>query len=151
MYKAFVVVCRPTKEVFNVGSEATTVHSKVDERVELSIQENTFEKPTKVTIEITEAPKNIEQNAEEFRDIISVTSFYSIISEGGLPTKSINFKVPLPTNYNGNGNIVILSMNKDEDEENENSWSILESDAKVVHDRIVFNVSSFSVYVLFYL
>ncbi|KAK3580166.1 hypothetical protein CHS0354_030281 [Potamilus streckersoni] len=144
-YKAFVAVCRPKKETFEVGTEASTVHSAVDERVEISIPENTFEEPTKVTMEITEPPETIERQTEDFKDILSATSFYSIVAEGGQPTKSINFKVPLPTNFYGDGSVVILSMDKDDEEEDENSWSILDFNAKVIDDRIVFDVTSFSV------
>ncbi|KAL3851694.1 hypothetical protein ACJMK2_015421, partial [Sinanodonta woodiana] len=144
-YKAFVAVCRPKREIFEVGTEASTVHSAVDERVEISIPENTFEEPTKVTMEITEPPETIERKTEDFKDIMSATSFYSIVAEGGQPTKSINFKVPLPTNFYGDGSVVILSMDKDDEEEDENSWSILDFNAKVIDDRIVFDVTSFSV------
>ncbi|KAK3580167.1 hypothetical protein CHS0354_030282 [Potamilus streckersoni] len=143
--KAFVAVCRPMKETFQVGIEASTIRSAVDKRVEISIPENTFEEPTKVTMEITEPVETIERSTEEFKDIMSATSFYTINSEGGKPTKSINIKVPLPSKYNGNGSVVILSMDKDEDDEDENSWSVLDFDAKIIDDRVVFDVASFSV------
>ncbi|KAL3851696.1 hypothetical protein ACJMK2_015423 [Sinanodonta woodiana] len=144
-FKGFVAVCRPITEVFQVGSEATTLYSTVDKRVEISISENTFNEPTKITMEITDPPETIDRKTEEFKDITSATSFYTIVSEGGTPTKSINVKVPLPSKYSGSGSVVILSMDKDEDKENENSWSILDVGAEIIDDRVNFDVSSFSV------
>ncbi|KAL3851700.1 hypothetical protein ACJMK2_015427 [Sinanodonta woodiana] len=144
-FSAFVAVCRPKRETFDIGIEETTVHSMVDSRVEISIPEHAFEEPTKVTMEIIEPPKNITSKTKEFKDIMSATSFYSIISEGSQPNKSINVIVPLPTNYKGKGRVVIFSMDRGEQEEDENSWSILNVDKNVIDDSIALGVASSSV------
>ncbi|KAK3580168.1 hypothetical protein CHS0354_030283 [Potamilus streckersoni] len=144
-FSAFVAVCRPKRENFEVGTEATTVHSMVDGRVKIIIPENAFDEPTKVTMEITEPTKTISAKTKEFKDIVSATSFYSIISEGGKPNKSFNVLVPLPNNYKGNGRVVILSMDRNEEEKDENSWSILNVEKNVIDDGVVLNVASSSV------
>ncbi|KAL3851699.1 hypothetical protein ACJMK2_015426 [Sinanodonta woodiana] len=124
-FSAFVAVSRPKRETFEIGTEATTVHSTVDERVEISIPENAFEEPTKLTLEITKTPDMSETQTEDIKDIISATSFYSVNTEGGKPTN--------------------MEKEAAEEEQDEACWSVLDLEANVINSMVVFYVASFSV------
>jgi hypothetical protein len=84
-------------------------------------------------------------------DILSVTPFYSFTAEGGgAVCKDAEIKVPTPPDFQDSGEILVFSVNVDVDgDENtrEDDWEVLQTSPYVVNNRIIFAVSSFSMYV----
>ncbi|KAL4233037.1 hypothetical protein ACF0H5_007723 [Mactra antiquata] len=149
-FTSFIVISRPKLEKFNIGKAAANIKSTIDERVELEIPNNTFDKSVTITMGITTTPDKDEltQVMSQCDLVSSTTSFYSLDSGGTTLCKPVSLKVPLPTTYKGDGQLVVLTMNDDPDEETPDSWKPLSTIDKIQNERIYFDVPSFSIKVV---
>ncbi|KAK3103207.1 hypothetical protein FSP39_017440 [Pinctada imbricata] len=99
-FDAFVIISRTIHEAFDVSAESLTVTSRFVPEIEIAFPEGTFDEPTKVKLEITNSPNPDIFEADDVRDVYSVTPFtrlYTDNNEG--PKRDVQMTLPLPAEY----------------------------------------------------
>ncbi|KAL3867092.1 hypothetical protein ACJMK2_044323 [Sinanodonta woodiana] len=154
--KILVVIARPKEEECTIGSEGSSIHSKIDEDFVIDIPPGAFEEDTKITMKVFETcesqpmtedgTKTSVNKAEKRTNSVLLTDVFQVSIDGKQPKEKVKVQIPSREDKVKSDDIVIVAA----DENNlvdEKSLEIIPAKPKRHKGNIVFEVEHFSIHV----
>ncbi|XP_033745918.1 uncharacterized protein LOC117331342 isoform X2 [Pecten maximus] len=139
-FRSFVLMCRPKTDLFKVPIEGGTFISKVNPKIEVTVQPNTYTKDVKLVLQTISIPASSVLGTEGVSDIVSMTPF-SCLQEEGREIPKVPIQLRLPPSDSGKDLKLFSADVTDIASITDSGWSVRDDPIHTTPDSIGLDIS----------